>query len=65
MQRKKAGIRKRWIVEPLPLPLPIPRLGFRFYQIAIILFVAIPPMNMEAADRFCVRFRIPSKTWAN
>ena len=56
------GMRKRWILEPLPpfpLPLPLPR--FRFHKNVVISLAAIPPTNAEAADsadRF--RFRIPA-----
>ena len=47
---------------PLPSlpPLPLPRFRFRFHKNVVILLVAIPSTNVEAADsanRF--RFRIP------
>ena len=46
------------VILGLLLPLPLPR--FRFPQNAVILLVAIPPMNLEVADtanRFRFRFR--------
>ena len=58
-------MRKRWILVPLP-PHPLPRLRFRFrfrfHKNVVILLVAIPPTNVEAADsadRFRFRFSNP------
>ena len=55
----KAVFWKRSIIGLLRLP----RFGFRFHQNAVILLVAIPPTNLEAADtanRFRFRFQNPA-----
>ena len=42
------------------MPLPLPRFHFRFLKNIVILLVANPPMNKEAADiRDRFRFLIP------
>ena len=51
------------VILGLLLPLPLPRFRFRFPQNAVILLVAIPPMNLEVADtanRFRFRFQNPA-----
>ena len=58
-----AGMRKRWVLVPLP-PLALPHFHFRFHKNVAISLVAIPPTNVEAvglAFRFRFCFCIPGQ----